>query len=193
MYYYCGILLVLLNFGYELLLKRVDDSGIEGLDFSQWCCVFNGVELVSLGTVRCFIQRFVEVGFKLEVMMLVYGLAELFVGFVFSFLYQKVCIDCVKCDYFSYIWYVKVVDKLDSNVLCFVICGQFLFYYKVCIVGSDDKELDEWYEGILQFCGFSVIFGYFWNLEEMKKLFSDKWLDSGDLVYIVDGYIYVIG
>lgn len=192
-HHYRGTLSASPNFGYELVLKRFDDSDLGDLDLTSWRCAFNGAEPVSPDTINRFVTRFKPVGFRPETMMPVYGLAEASVGLAFSPLHHPPRIDCVQREFFTHTREAKEADEADSNALCFVTCGQAIPGHQVRIVDSNGKELQERQEGILQFRGPSATTGYYRNPEATKKLFMDEWLDTGDLAYIAEGYIFVTG
>ncbi len=71
------------NFGYELCLKRVDDSKLAGLDLSSLRMAFNGAEPVSPDTLERFQARFARYGLRPEALAPVYGLAECALGLAF--------------------------------------------------------------------------------------------------------------
>ena len=190
---YRGTLSAAPNFGYELVLKRLNQDEINDLDLSSWRCAFNGAEPVSADTIKRFTETFQTAGFKSETMMPVYGLAESSVGLAFPPLHQEPRIDCVQRELFSHTHNAKEAEESDRNALCFVTCGQSLPGHYVRIVDNEGNELDERQEGFLQFKGPSATTGYYRNPEATKNLFSDEWLDTGDLAYIADGYIYVTG
>ena len=64
------------NFAFELCLNKIADSEIKGLDLSSLRYVANGAEPVSPQTLRRFMDRFADFGFRLDAMAPVYGLAE---------------------------------------------------------------------------------------------------------------------
>ena len=193
MHHYRGTLSASPNFGYELVLKRFNDDDLKGLDLSSWRCAFNGAEPVSPDTIQCFTKQFSSTGFKPETMMPVYGLAESSVGLAFPPLRQKPRIDCVQRELFMHTRQAKEANEDDSNALCFVTCGQAIPGHQVRIVDNSSKEVQERYEGSLQFRGPSATTGYYRNPEATKTLFKDEWLDTGDLAYMAEGYIFVTG
>jgi len=193
MHHYRGTLSAAPNFGYELVLKRLTEDDLKDLDLSSWRCAFNGAEPVSPDTIKRFTERFRPTGFKPEVMMPVYGLAESAVGLAFPPLHHEPRIDCVQRELFSHTRDAREADEADSNALCFVTCGQPLVGHRVRIVDDEDNELEERQEGRLQFRGPSATTGYYRNPEATKELFHGDWLDTGDLAYIADGYVYVTG
>src|SRR5437868_11938349 len=64
------------NFGYELVLRRVSDEQLNGLDLSSLRTVKNGAEPVRAATLERWTERFAPVGFRPEMWMPCYGMAE---------------------------------------------------------------------------------------------------------------------
>ncbi len=73
---YRGTITVAPNFGYELALRRVTDRQLEGLDLSSLTVVKNGAEPVRAATLEALAERFGPVGFRPEMWMPCYGMAE---------------------------------------------------------------------------------------------------------------------
>ncbi|MBO2459991.1 fatty acyl-AMP ligase [Actinomadura violacea] len=71
-----GTITVAPNFGYELALRRVTDRQMEGLDLSSLRTVKNGAEPVRAATLERWCERFAPAGFKPEMWMPCYGMAE---------------------------------------------------------------------------------------------------------------------
>ena len=71
------------NFAYELCLRKIDDSALEGLDLSSMRWLFNGSEAVSADTMQAFAERFGKYGLPPGAIAPVYGLAECALGLAF--------------------------------------------------------------------------------------------------------------
>ena len=84
-------------------------------------------------------------------------------------------------------------ETSSENALCFVSSGHPLVGHEIRIVDPDGRELPERQEGYLQFRGPSVTSGYYRNPEATKELFTDGWLNSGDLAYIAEGEGFITG
>ncbi|NWG76135.1 MAG: AMP-binding protein, partial [Rubrivivax sp.] len=89
------------NFAYELVLKRLADDDLAGLDLRTWRLAFNGAEAVSPDTVRRFAERFAACGLAPTAMAPVYGLAEASVGLLFPPLGRVVPVDAIDRDTFT--------------------------------------------------------------------------------------------
>ena len=181
------------NFGYELCLKRITDTDIQGLDLSSLRLAFNGAEPVSPNTIEKFTTRFQPCGFRAEAMLPVYGLAESSVGLAFPPLNRQPRVDCVQREAFSQSADALPAEPGDENALCFVGSGQPLPGHEIRIVGPDGRELPERQEGYLQFRGPSVTSGYYRNPAATRNLYKEGWRDSGDLAYIAEGEVFITG
>jgi acyl carrier protein len=190
---YRGTLSASPNFGYELCLKRITDTDIQGLDLSSLRLAFNGAEPVSPNTIERFTTRFQPFGFRAETMLPVYGLAESAVGLAFPPLNRKPQVDCVQRETFSESAEARPAEPSDENALCFAGSGHPLAGHEIRIVDLDGRELPERQEGYLQFRGPSVTSGYYRNPEATKNLFQDDWLNSGDLAYMAKGEVFITG
>jgi acyl-CoA synthetase (AMP-forming)/AMP-acid ligase II len=64
------------NFAYDLCVRRVTDSDIEGLDLTSVELTFTGAEPVRRDTIERFVERFAPSGLRAESFYPCYGLAE---------------------------------------------------------------------------------------------------------------------
>jgi len=192
---YGGTLSAAPNFAYELCLKRVRESDIDGLDLSRWRIAANGAEAISARTLEAFCTRFAAYGFAREAMFPVYGLAECSVGLAFPPLGRGPLIDDIERETLARDGRaVPAAPGLPAHArLRIVACGQPLARHELRVVDTAGRELPERYEGRLQFRGPSATSGYFGRPEATRALFSDTWLETGDRAYIAGGELYVTG
>lgn len=181
------------NFAYELCLRKIAESDIEGLDLSSWRMACNGAEPVSPETVLAFQSRFAPYGLQPGAMSPVYGLAESSVGLAFPPPGRGPLIDRVRRDIFESSGRAVPVGEEEPEPLRFVACGRPIPGHQIRIVDAAGRETDEREEGQLEFTGPSVTSGYFRNPEESARLFRGKWADSGDFAYMAQGEIYLTG
>ena len=181
------------NFSYELCLRKVRDSDIEGLDLSSWRFAFNGAEPVSPETITEFSKRFARYGFRPESMAPVYGLAEATLGVSFPPPGRGAKLDRVDRETLSKHGRAVPVAAEAADALTFVACGLPLSGHQIRIVDSADRELGDREEGHIQFSGPSATSGYFRNPEETRKLLHGEWADTGDFGYIADGDLHITG
>ncbi|MDH3580736.1 MAG: AMP-binding protein, partial [Hyphomicrobiales bacterium] len=181
------------NFAYELCLKNIRDTDIDGLDLSTLRMVVNGAEPVSPSTITRFTEKFRNFGFKPEALAPVYGLAESSVGLAFPPVGRAPIIDHVSRDALSRDGIAEKANPDDGTALEFAACGQPLPRHEVRIIDDTGHEVAERREGRLQFRGPSVTKGYFRDEAKTRALFDGDWVESGDRAYIASGDVFLTG
>jgi acyl carrier protein len=181
------------NFAYELCIKRIEDSQIQGLDLSSLRLCANAAEPVSPDTIERFTGRFMKFGFKPEAMVPAYGLAEATVGLSAVPLGRKPLIDRVQRQPFARSGKAVPATPDDPNPLRFVSCGRPLPGFQIRLLDRAGLEVGERVEGRLEFRGPSATSGYYRNPELTQKLFHDGWVDTGDRAYLAGGELYLTG
>jgi acyl carrier protein len=181
------------NFAYELCLRRIDDSELDGLDLRSWRVAFNGAEPVSPATVTRFVERFRGVGLRPGAITPVYGLAESSVGLTVPPMGRGALIDRVVREPLASSGRVIPAAADDATAARFVSCGRALPGHEVRIADGAGQTLGEREEGRIEFRGPSATAGYHRNRAATRRLFDGDWLDSGDLGYLADGELYLTG
>lgn len=180
------------NFAFELCLRHLDSSGLQGLDLSSWRYAANGAEPVGVETLARFAAAFRPYGFRAEALAPVYGLAECSVGLAVSPPGRGPLIDRVQREALA-AGEAQPAAEDDVQALPLVACGRPLPGHEVRIVDESGKRLPPRRVGRLEFRGPSATRGYYRNAEATARLIRDGWLDSGDLAYLVDGDIVITG
>lgn len=181
------------NFCYELCLRKVEDTQIEGLDLSTWRFAFNGAEPISPETMSAFSRRFARFGFKPEAMTPVYGLAEATLGVSFSPPGRGPKLDRVERDRFMSSGRAIPAPDDRPDALTFVSCGRPLPGHEVRVVDAIGSEQPEREEGHIEFRGPSATSGYYRNPEATRDLLRGEWVNTGDCGYIAEGEVYITG
>ncbi len=180
------------NFAFELCLRNIGDSAIEGLDLSSLRLVANGSERVSPATLRRFIDRFDRYGFRPEAMAPAYGLAESAVALTLPPPGRPPVIDRISRRALTEMGNAVPVPA-EAAATELVSCGEPIPGHEIRIVDDTGRELGERREGRLQFRGPSATHGYFRDAAKTRELFSGDWLESGDLGYIARGNLFITG
>jgi fatty-acyl-CoA synthase len=182
------------NFAYELCVRRIPETAIEGLDLSAWRCAFNGAEPVSPDTLDRFSKKFAPYGFRSTAFLPVYGLAENSVALCVPPLDRGSRVDEVDRARFEKEGRAEAAGPEDPRPLRFVSSGIPLPLHEVRILEETGGDAGERRVGRLVFRGPSMTPGYFRNEEATAAVTVEGgWLDSGDLAYRADGEIFVTG
>ncbi len=181
------------NFAFELCLNKINEADLKGLDLGSLRMVANGAEPGSVETMRRFIARFREYGFRPAAMAPVYGLAENAVGLAFPPTGRQPIVDRVDREALSRRGVAEQARPDDPRPLEMIACGHPLPDHEVRIVDEVGQEVGERREGRLEFRGPSATSGYFRNEAKTRELFHHGWLDSGDRAYMAGGDVYITG
>lgn len=199
---YKGTITAAPNFAYELCVRRIPDSAMQGVDLSSWRAALNGAEPVKPETLERFADRFAKYGFRREAMLPVYGLAEASLGVTFPPLYRGPKVDSVQREPFATQGRALPAPAEDKTAIEFVSSGVSLPQHEVVITDKQGKPVPERTEGFLWFRGPSATSGYYRNKEATEQLFARgpahaegefPWVNSGDRAYQADGEIYITG
>ena len=190
------------NFAYELCVRKIADTDIQGVDLSSWRAALNGAEPVNPDTLERFANRFASYGFRREAQLPVYGLAEASLAVTVPPLGRGPLVDRVEREIFTAQGRAVPADPDDVGAIAFVSSGKPVPRHEVCIVDDRGNELPDRMEGFLWFRGPSATSGYYRNDAATKELMpmgatagegEYPWVNSGDRAYRADGEIYVTG
>ncbi len=192
------------NFAYELAAAKVSDEDMQDLDLSSWRAALNGAEPVLPATLDRFASRFARCGFRREVLLPVYGLAEASLAVTIPPVGRGPRVDRLERNAFEQqgraipaAHEASSIDADDAEVISFVSAGRPVPRHEVRIVNDQGEDAGERVEGQLWFRGPSVTQGYYGNKSATAALFPEGadagWVNSGDRAYQSEGEIYITG
>ncbi|PWT93818.1 MAG: hypothetical protein C5B56_00115 [Proteobacteria bacterium] len=190
------------NFAYELCVRKIADSDIEGVDLSSIRAALNGAEPVNPETLDRFAQRFARYGFRREAQLPVYGLAEASLAVTVPPLGRGPLVDRIVRETFAAEGRAVPAAPEDRTAIAFVSSGKPLPRHDVMIVDERGNCVPDRIEGFLWFRGASATGGYYRNPAATQSLLPQgvagcsgeyPWVNSGDRAYSADGEVYVTG
>lgn len=181
------------NFAYQLLARRVRAEDRLDYDLSSLRALVNCSEPVRAQSIDEFVVTYKDSKLPRHIVKTSYAMAEN----VFAITQSPV--DGAP----RRIWVngpelwndhrvVPVVDPVDKSI-CFVSSGRCIDGNQVRIVGTDGVDLPEDRVGEIIILSDSLFSGYFNRPDLTAQVFKDGWYWSGDLGFIHDGELYVIG
>ena len=193
------------TFGYDICARRVGPEALADLDLSH--CRVSGIggDMIRPGVLIDFAKAFEPAGFKASSYMASYGLAECTLAVSFMKFNRGMVTD--KVDERVLAGGISSADaekeyaenkginvKEAPNLRDVVNCGKPLPEYEVEIRDPEGNVLPEKEIGKLFLRGVSVMREYFADPEATREVLSeDKWLDTGDMAYLLKGCIYIGG
>ncbi len=197
------------NFSYAEMCARMDDEALAALDLSAWRVAFNGAEPVDAAVLRRFTDKFARAGLAPDVVMPVYGLAEVTLAATFPRRGSR--------------WHARRVDatKLGPGQQVVEVSAEAEHGREVVSVGAavaghqvriqlEGASLGEGQVGEIQLRGPAVMTEYFRDAEATAETMietmiemagdaasstasDDRWLRTGDLGFVAGGELYVTG
>ena len=182
------------SFGYDICARRVSSqmNVAERFDLSRWRVAGNGADMIRPDVMQAFVDAFSPAGFNASSFLPSYGLAEATLavsvmppgeGIVVELVEETLLAGGGPGDRDRPQRYRSVVN-----------CGRPVRGMEVAIRGDDGSTLSEREIGRVYCRGTSVMAGYFRDEEATSAcLDADGWLDTGDMGYLSDGYLYIVG
>lgn len=180
-------------FGYELCQRRVNEKDLAELDLSCWRVAGIGAEPISAEQLHQFAECFRQVNFDDKTFMPCYGLAENALAVSFSDEASGVVVNEVDRDILEYQGKAVAPGAETRAVSTFVNCGKALPEHGIEIRNEAGMPVAERVVGHICISGPSLMSGYFGDQVSQDEIAATGWLDTGDLGYLLDGYLYVTG
>src|SRR5262245_60079638 len=181
------------NFAYEMCLRRVKDSELEGLDLSSWRVAGCGAEPIQAATLQAFASKFAHAGFRASSLVAAYGLAEHTLAVTLAPRDRGLRVDAVHAS--DLVADRRAVpcspDSLDASLL--VGCGRAFPDHALRVVDDNGRPVGERIVGEILVSGPSVTRGYLSRPGETDAVVREGWLATGDLGYLADGELFVCG
>ena len=179
------------NFAYDLVVRRVKDRDLDGLDLSCWRVAGCGAEPIHPPTLAAFAERLAPAGFRAT-------------SFSRATAWPSTC----SRRRFRRADRPRSEDVLgrrpgraarltpwkgDGPSVALVSCGRALPGHAIRIVGEDGRALADREVGEIALAGPSVMLGYYKQDALTAQTIRDGWLHTGDLGYLSDGELFVCG
>ncbi|UKW28709.1 AMP-binding protein [Streptomyces sp. TYQ1024] len=184
------------NFFFDMLVaarRALRDERLApdaGPDLSRWRLTFNGAEPVNAGTVEDFCAEFAAAGFRREAMYPVYGMAEATLAVTFPPLGREpVVYGADRRQLVEHGRAVPATDPAETRTLVGV--GRPVPGVRVRIA-ADGAPAPEGTVGEIEISGPPVTHGYY-RRETGEERTADGWFRTGDLGFLADGELYIVG
>ena len=181
------------TFGYDICARRVGQgTHSTRFDLARWRIAGNGADMIRPEVMQAFTESFAPSGFDPHVFLPSYGLAEATLAVSLMPPGEGI-----------------VVDEVDERMLAgdlddhaadhrprlrkFVNCGRPVLGHEVQIRCEAGAILPDRGIGRIFVRGPSVMAGYFRDDAASHAALKDGWLDTGDMGYLFDGYVYIVG
>ena len=189
------------TFGYDICARRISSQSnvAERFDLSRWRVAGNGADMIRPDVMQNFVNAFADAGFKASAFTPSYGLAEAVLAVTVMPPGEGIRVELVEEERLS--GTPRDLSR-PARYRAIVNCGKALPDMDVEIRRPDEGGLQEGAEEALTgdhqigkvWCrGPSVMHSYFRNEGATRECLVDGWLDTGDMGYMADGYLFIVG
>jgi fatty-acyl-CoA synthase len=182
------------TFGYDICARRVSSQMdvAERFDLSRWRVAGNGADMIRPDVMQAFVDAFAPAGFDARSFLPSYGLAEATLAVTVMPPGEGIVVELVEETLLA----GGGENERDrpQRYRSVVNCGRPVRGMEVAIRDDVGDILGEREIGKVLCRGTSVMAGYFRDEEAtLACLDADGWLDTGDMGYLSDGYLYIVG
>ncbi len=180
------------TFGYDICSRRISSQShpADRFDLSRWRVAGNGADMIRPDVMQAFVDAFGDAGFKASAFLPSYGLAEATLAVSIMPPGEGIVVELVEETELS----GSTTDYgRPRRYRAIVNCGKPVKDMAVEVRDDDGGILSERAIGKVWASGPSIMEGYFRDDVSTAACMKDGWLDTGDMGYMSDGYIYIVG
>ena len=180
------------NFSFALATRSLSRS--EGLDLSRLRICLNGAEPIDAAGFRTFLDAASRFGMDPGAAFPAFGMAEVCIAGSFPVPGAGLQTDIVDAHALEHDHVARPVPAGTEGARELAKLGSPIPGLELRVVdpvtGAERAEREV---GELQIRGTSLTLGYYEQPEATEALFTDGWLHTGDLAYLVDGQVVICG
>ena len=180
------------TFGYDICARRISSQSHVGdrFDLSRWRVAGNGADMIRPDVMQSFVNAFADAGFKAKAFTPSYGLAEATLAVTVMPPGEGIRVELVEEERLS--GSERDLSR-PARYRAIVNCGKPLPDMDVEIRGEKDEIKGDHQIGKVWCRGPSVMHSYFRNEEATNDCLVDGWLDTGDMGYMANNYLFIVG
>jgi len=182
------------TFGYDICARRIGSLShvADRFDLSRWRVAGNGADMIRPDVMQAFVDAFAPAGFQATAFLPSYGLAEATLAVSIMPPGEGIRVELVEETELSGDTGGSPAGR-PVRYRAIVNCGRPVRDMAVEVRAEDGAALPERAIGKIWCAGPSVMLGYFRDPEATAACMADGWLDTGDMGYLSDGYVFVVG
>ena len=180
------------TFGYDICARRISSQShvADRFDLSRWRIAGNGADMIRPDVMQGFVNAFAPAGFKASAFLPSYGLAEATLAVTIMPPGEGIRVELVEEERLS--GAPRDLSR-PARYRAIVNCGKAVKDMALEVRGERGAALPDHHIGKVWCSGPSVMHSYFRDPEATAECLVDGWLDTGDMGYLVDGYLFIVG
>ncbi len=188
------------TFGYDICSRRMSSQtrASDRFDLSRWRVAGNGADMIRPDVMQAFVDAFSDAGFQASSFLPSYGLAEATLAVSIMPPGEGISVELVEETELSGGGADAALNGANDNshprrFRAIVNCGRPARDMRVEVREEDGAPVPDRVIGKIWCAGPSVMVGYFRDPDATAACLVDGWLDTGDMGYLSDGYLYIVG
>jgi fatty-acyl-CoA synthase len=184
------------TFGYDICARRMSSQtrASDRFDLSRWRIAGNGADMIRPDVMQGFVDAFADAGFKASAFLPSYGLAEATLAVSIMPPGEGIRVELVEETELSGGGAIGGAKReRPQRFRAIVNCGKPVQGMAVEIREENGTPLPDRAIGKVWCAGSSVMVGYFRDQAATDACMAGGWLDTGDMGYLSDGYLYIVG
>jgi fatty-acyl-CoA synthase len=180
------------NSGFVHCLRSVQPEEVAGLDLSSLYVLGSSTEPTHAHVLEQFRQRFESIGFK-PIIQCTYGMTENLGSISTTPLGESARVDWISREPFYNDGQAVPAEAGSPDALPVVSTGKAWWSTQMRVVSESGEDLPDRQIGEILCRSEHLFSGYFQAPDLTAETLRDGWLFTGDLGYMVGGYLYVTG
>jgi len=180
------------TFGYDICARRVSSqmNVAERFDLTRWRLAGNGADMIRPDVMQNFVNAFADAGFRASAFLPSYGLAEATLAVTLMPPGEGIRVELVEEERLS--GSPRDLSR-PARYRAIVNCGKPVRGMTVHVRGELGEKLGDHRIGKVWCRGSSLMHSYYRDPEATAACMVDGWLDTGDMGYMADGYLFIVG
>jgi fatty-acyl-CoA synthase len=180
------------TFGYDICARRISSQShvADRFQLGHWRLAGNGADMIRPDVMQSFVDAFGDAGFKASAFLPSYGLAEATLAVSIMPPGEGINVELVEESELT-----GMAGSADrpTRYRAIVNCGKAAKDMTIEVRDEDGSVLPDRVIGKVWCTGPSLMVGYFRDEEATAACMKDGWLDTGDMGYLSNGYIFIVG
>ncbi len=184
------------TFGYDICARRISPSidVASRFDLTRWRVAGNGADMIRPEVMQAFVDVFAAAGFKASAFLPSYGLAEATLAVSIMPLGEGIVSDLIDERTLAGLTGGRTESRRPTRYRAIVNCGKAVPGLTIEARNDAGQVLPDRKIGRIFVRGLGIMAGYFRDPESTAAALSpDGWLDTGDMGYLVQGSIFIVG
>ncbi len=180
------------TFGYDICARRISNQTPveERFKLGHWRLAGNGADMIRPDVMQGFVDAFGDVGFSARAFAPSYGLAEATLAVSIMPMGEGIQVELVEETELT--GHAGPADR-PTRYRAIVNCGKAVKDMTIVVRDDDGNPMPDKTIGKVWCSGPSLMKEYFRDPESTAACLIDGWLDTGDMGYMSNGYIFIVG